>query len=81
MLSNFVRIRKQNGISWFLIHLLVYSFTIPVFFTFQFIASLSRVRYLGRDMKSVGGFSSNVMKLWTYCFTIVRNRPYFYKVL
>ena len=81
MLSNFVRIRKQNGVSWFLIHLLIYSATIPVFFIFQFISSLTRIKSLSRNMKRVAGFSHNILKMWTYFFTIVANRHFFYKIL
>lgn len=81
MLSNFVRIRKQNGVSWFLIHLLIYSFTIPVFFIFQFISNLIRIKSFNSSMKRVAGFSRNILKMWTYFFIIVSNRHYFYKVL
>ncbi len=81
MLSNFVRIRKQNGLGWFFIHLFIYTSTIPIFCLFQFIGSLSKIKSLGKRMGKVGDFSSNVLKVWTYFFTIVINKPFFYKVL
>ena len=73
MLSNFVRIRKQFGAGWFLIQLLIYTLNIPVFF----IISLFKPKQL-TDVKN---YSKNVFKLWSYAGIILRNKPYFYKVL
>ncbi len=39
MLSNFVRIRKQNGVWWFMLHLFIYTITIPLFLYFNLLAA------------------------------------------
>ena len=79
MLSNFVRIRKQLGNEWFLIHLLTYTFTIPVFFLaalFKWIVGSQR-----GDLGKASAFSKNVFRLWSYARKVMSNRPYFYKAL
>jgi len=81
MLSNFVRIRKQFGTGWFIFQLAVYLVEVPVFFT--------ALCFSSGDRKAPGRLS------WThfrrYCHNIgfvmrksgiiIRNKPYFYKVL
>jgi GT2 family glycosyltransferase len=81
MLSNFVRIRKQYGVAWFLFHLLVYTVTIPLFFILSFFGNLFLLRNPFREFPTAWGFASNVVKLWSYMGIIVSNKPYFYKVL
>jgi GT2 family glycosyltransferase len=81
MLSGFVRIRKQFGVGWFLFHLAAHLFTIPVYFI---IALLRTIIFLpGRtiEWKSFFGFSRNVFWVCGDFFTILRNKPHFYKVL
>ena len=81
MLSNFVRIRKQFGVAWFLFDLSVYFITTPVFFAGTFITS---VLFGKRKKYSVGqakGFASNMFKLIEFIPRIIKNRPFFYKVL
>lgn len=79
MLSNFVRIRKQSGVGWFIFQLVVYSSTIPVYFILNVVRIILGIK--NTDARSVSGFSKNVLRLWMYCRRIIRNRPYFYKVL
>lgn len=81
MLSNFVRIRKQFGVAWYLLQLAVYTATIPLFFIFSFIENVFRLRNPFNDFGMAGRFASNVFKLWKYLPTILSNKPYFYKVL
>ena len=80
MLSNFVRIRKQFGVGWFLFHLLAYTFTIPIFFIFQLLVNVFRLINPLHKMKDVAGFTRNVFKLWSYLPAIVANKKTFYKV-
>jgi len=77
MLSNFVRIRKQFGTGWLLLHLFVYTATVPVFMMGRLLSAIAGQRRYG----SVQGFAANVLRLWRYAPRIIRNRPYFYKVL
>ena len=81
MLSNLVRIRKQFGAPWFLFHLLVYSFAIPIFFLFSFFENLLLLRNPFRDFTRAGKFGENVIKVWRFVPVIISNKPYFYKVL
>ena len=79
LLSNFVRIRKQFGTGWFLVHLFFYLLAIPVFFIGLLIQSLlsSKKQY---SFKQFRGYCSNMIYLLGKSMTILRNQPYFYKV-
>jgi GT2 family glycosyltransferase len=80
MLSNFVRLRKEFGVFWFLFHLLVYTIAIPVFI----VGTIFRIIFFvgkPREFSSVGSYTLNVLNVWSYLFRILINRPYFYKIL
>ncbi|MEQ1676096.1 MAG: glycosyltransferase family 2 protein [Chitinophagaceae bacterium] len=81
MLSGFVRIRKQFGAGWFLFHLFTYLFTIPVFFIIALLRTLLFFSARKREWNAFGGFTRNVFRCCGYCFTILRNKPHFYKLL
>ena len=81
MVSNLVRIRKQFGVFWFLFQLMIFTLTIPVFFLFSFVENLFQLRNPFRDFQVAAGFTRNVIKVWSIVMVIIRNRPYFYKVL
>lgn len=77
MLSNFVRIRKQFGAGWFLIHILFYLAEIPFFLLlvlFQKIIS-KKGRYHSYQWS---GFCKNLFYLLRKSPTIIRNQPSFY---
>jgi len=81
MLSNLVRIRKQFGTGWFLLILVIYTLTIPVFLIGTLISLLlpkSRTVYSFHDYF---GFIDNVFFIWSLSPRIISNKPYFYKVL
>jgi GT2 family glycosyltransferase len=74
MLSNFVRIRKQFGIFWFLVQLFFYLADIPIFLIglgFSKKYSFSQFRHYCKNLRAILRLSP----------TIMRNKPYFYKVL
>lgn len=80
MLSNFVRIRKQFGAGWFLIHLFFYVFEIPFLLgivIFQKITARQR-RY---NFSEFRGYIRNVIYLLKKSGTIFKNKPHFYKAL
>lgn len=80
MLSNFVRVRKQFGIGWFLIHLGIFLFEIPVFSLGLFIQmSITRKRVY--SWKQFRGFVRNLFFVIGLSGKIISNRPYFYKAL
>jgi len=81
MLSNFVRIRKQFGIGWFLLQLAFYSLAVPVFFIASFIENSVSIRNPFADFKPAAQFTRNVARLWRFLPVIISNKPYFYKVL
>jgi GT2 family glycosyltransferase len=79
MLSNFVRIRKQFGTGWFLVQLLFYIADIPVFLLGMLLSGLvGKRRYHWIQFRQYCG---NVGVVVRKSITIVRNKPYFYKVL
>jgi hypothetical protein len=81
MLSNLLRIRKQWSVAWFLFDLMVYFFTIPVFFIGLILAKIiygARSRYSFKQWK---GFTSNVFAMIGYSPKVISNKPWFYKVL
>ncbi|HOZ95334.1 MAG TPA: glycosyltransferase family 2 protein [Niabella sp.] len=71
MLSNLVRIRKEFGSGWFLLHLLTYTMTIPLLFL---------MRVFDKKTKPLD-FAKNVKYLIGKAPVILANKPYFYKVL
>jgi GT2 family glycosyltransferase len=79
MLSNFVRIRKQFGTGWFLVQLAFYWLNIPVFGVGLLLSALGGRRRYDRVMWY--GYCRNVGYITFRCRTIIRNKPYFYKVI
>jgi GT2 family glycosyltransferase len=80
MLSNFVRIRKQFGVGWFLIQLLFYLIGIP-FFLLGVICSRLFSKTPRYSFSQFLRYSKNVAVIVRLSPVIIRNKPYFYKVL
>ena len=81
MLSNFVRVRKEFGIGWFLIHLFFYLLTIPFFGVALIYNKLVRSSKKEYDFSQFLDFTKNVFNLLKFVWKIISNKPYFYKVL
>jgi GT2 family glycosyltransferase len=81
MLSNFVRIRKQFGVGWFLVQLGFYWLDIPVFGAGLLLSGLIGGRVKRYSWAMLRGYCRNVGYITARSGTIVRNKPYFYKVL
>jgi len=79
MLSNFVRIRKQFGVPWFLFHFIVYSSEIPLFFAKIVLQSFSFSK--PHTFSQLRGYCKNLLVVLKHGFAIIRNKPHFYKVL
>ena len=79
MVSNFVRIRKEFGIGWFLVQLFFYAVAVPLFFLGVCIEKI--IGRKGFSFRQVMGFSKNVFSLLKLTPIIIRNQPHFYKVL
>jgi GT2 family glycosyltransferase len=81
VLSNFVRIRKQFGIFWFLFNLLIYTIEIPVFFVGLLFSHLFYGRKAKYSFNNFYQYTKNMVIIWGLSFTIIRNKPHFYKAL
>jgi hypothetical protein len=81
MLSNFVRIRKQYGAGWFLIQLLFYVLEIPVFGIGLLLSRIGGKREARYSFGQFRGYCRNVGVVIGKSAIILRNKPYFYKVL
>lgn len=81
IVSNHVRIRKQFGVTWFLFHLLVHTFEIPVFFFCSIIDHTIHLKNPFADFARIAGFTANTFRLWLLAPTIISNKPHFYKML
>jgi GT2 family glycosyltransferase len=81
MLSNFVRIRKQFGVFWFLFDFLFYLITIPIFFVGVFFSSIIFPTSKKYNFKQAAGFCKNMFRIFKFIPHIISNKPYFYKVL
>jgi GT2 family glycosyltransferase len=81
MLSNHVRIRKQYGVGWFLFLLLNYTWEIPFYFIASFAHRLLTLRNPFGEWDKAAALARNVFYIWKLLPVIIRNKPYFYKVL
>ncbi|HWK05339.1 MAG TPA: glycosyltransferase family 2 protein [Puia sp.] len=81
MLSNFVRIRKQFGTGWFLVQLFFYLLEIPVFFTGVLLSALFARKQDRYSFTQFINYCKNTGLLLGKSAVIIRNKPYFYKVL
>jgi hypothetical protein len=79
MLSNFVRIRKQFGIGWFLVQLLVYIGEIPLFAAGLLLSLFVKDRHYSRTQ--FFQYCKNIGFVISKSPTIIQNKPYFYKVI
>ena len=81
MLSNFVRIRKQFGVAWFLILLLFYLLEIPVFGLGILLTRIAGRRKIPYSYVQLRQYCKNVGFVLSKSVIIIKNKPYFYKVL
>ncbi len=81
MVSNFVRIRKQWGIAWFLFDLFMYILAVPAFAMGLLIEKIIASKNSDYTIKQWKGFAKNVGELCKLVPVIISNKPYFYKVL
>jgi GT2 family glycosyltransferase len=82
MVSNFLRVRKQFGLGWFMFILLNYLFAIPVSLLGAIITKLLRPSVMLKEISMYLGFYRNMLiMLIKYTPKIISGKPYFYKVL
>ncbi len=81
MLSNFVRFRKEFGSFWYLFHLLINIITIVIAFVTVVIKTLLLRPDIRSAWKNWRGYAANIIRSLQYFFTILSNKPHFYKIL
>jgi GT2 family glycosyltransferase len=80
LVSQMVRIRKQYGISWFLILCAFLIIEIPIFIFGLLIEKILKPGTSRFTWKNLAGYLQNLVVLMKYFFRILQNRPFFYKV-
>ena len=80
MLSTMVRIRKQSGVGWFLIIFATYLFEIPIFLIGLLIETILKMGKTKYQLKNILNYTSNILVILKLFFTILFNKPHFYKV-
>lgn len=80
LISMMLRIRKQYGISWFLLMLLIFILEMPIFFLGLLIEKFFKQQRAKYSWQSLKNYCINIYKLITYTPRIILNKPYFYKV-
>lgn len=80
IVSNNLRIRKQHGIRWYLLNLIIYVTEIPVFFLFSFFFNLLHFTNPFKDWPLALGYSKNVLKLVTLTPSIIFSSKRQYKM-
>jgi GT2 family glycosyltransferase len=81
MLSGLLRTRKQFGVPWFFVIFFFYLVEIPLYFLAVLIAGLFVKKGSAYSFRHWAGYLGNMFVLSGLAGRILRNRPYFYKVL
>jgi GT2 family glycosyltransferase len=81
MLSTFVRLRKQFGVGWFLFHLVCYLLEVPVFLAGVCVSRVFHGRRARYTFFQFRQYCKNFKIVLGKSLIIIRNKPYFYKVL
>jgi GT2 family glycosyltransferase len=80
IISQFLRIRKQYGVLWFLMICFFFLIEIPVFIIGLIIEKLIKIGKARYTWSNVSGYIKNILILFRYFFKIISNKPFFYKV-
>lgn len=79
MVSNFLRIRKQYGLLWFLLHIWVYTLELPLLIVSNFFRTIFNYGKFPKGL--ISGYRKNLWQLYKLLPNMISNRPYFYKIL
>lgn len=80
LISNFLRIRKQFGISWLLLHFAFYVAEWPLFALRMFLSAIKK-QTRSTNLQLMRGYTKNLLLLARQLPSMIRNKPKFYKVL
>lgn len=81
IVSNYLRIRKQYGVGWYLFNLLLLLIEIPVFFICLFLHNIFSFRYPFNNWRFPLKYAANVFRLVKLSPLILFKKKYFYKIL
>jgi GT2 family glycosyltransferase len=81
LISNFVRLRKEFGIGWFLFNLFFYLLDIPVFLFGMMLKKLTGGKKVTYSFPQFKMYCKNLFTLLSLSPVIIRNKPHFYKFL
>lgn len=80
IVSNMLRIRKQFGVSWFLLMTVIYIVEIPVFAICLLVDKIINGSKVIYSWKNVQDYIINIAVFLKYFFKMIFNKKYFYKV-
>lgn len=81
IVSGWLRIRKQFGTVWLLLHAAVYAAAIPVYFFAFLISTLLFRPHRAAHWRSFVSYTGNVCRSIALLPRMIRGKPYFYKML
>jgi len=81
IVSGWLRIRKQFGMGWLLLHAAVYAAAIPVYFLACIISTLLFRPHRAAHWRSFASYTANVCRSIALLPRMIRRTPYFYKML
>lgn len=81
LVSGWLRIRKQFGTGWLLLHAAVYTAAIPVYFLAFLLSTLFFRPHRAAHWHSFASYTGNVCRSLTLVPRMIRRTPYFYKML
>ena len=81
MVSSFLRTRKELGLGWYFIHLFFYLLTIPVFAVGLLLSKSLTKNKSVYNYSQLKGFVTNIRTLLSLSGKMIKNKPYFYKML
>lgn len=81
IVSGWLRIRKQFGTAWLLLHAAVYAAAIPVYFFAFLISTLLLRPHRTAHWRSFASYTGNVCRSIALLPRMIRGKPYFYKML
>ncbi|NCT73692.1 MAG: glycosyltransferase family 2 protein [Chitinophagaceae bacterium] len=81
LVSGWLRIRKQFGVGWLLLHAAVYAAAIPVYFLAFLLSTLLFRPHRAAHWHSFASYTGNVCRSIALLPRMIRSKPYFYKML
>jgi len=81
IISNTLRIRKQYGAGWFMLHVFLHVVEVPLFLLCNFFENIIRFQNLSQNWSLVYGYSKNVFTLVRLSADIIAGKHRLYKMI